>query len=213
MAQKLNYNEKTGKHSFFSVKQKAWHDLGQIIKDYPTSSEAIIHAGLDYTVEKWPMYVYDPKNVVTDEPHVPDNFATIRTDNNQALGVVGKDYHFVQNVDAFAFFTSVVGGKDGILYETAGSLGNGERIFITAKLPDYIHVGRNDCIEKYHFLTTEHDGFGSITAAFTPMRIVCQNTLNAAMRNHTNVVKIRHTQRSRQAQRSAQAVEHHQPFG
>ena len=65
--------------------------------------------------------------------------------------------------------------------------------FITAKLPDYIKVGNNDLIEQYLFLTTSHDGFGSITAAFTPIRIVCNNTLNAALRNHTNAFKIRHT--------------------
>ena len=73
------------------------------------------------------------------------------------------------------------------------SLGKGERIFITAKLPDYIRVGRDDLIEQYLFLTTSHDGYGSITAAFTPVRIVCANTLNAAMRNHSNGIKIRHT--------------------
>jgi phage/plasmid-like protein (TIGR03299 family) len=72
-------------------------------------------------------------------------------------------------------------------------LGNGERIFITAKLPGYIRVGKDDFIEKYLFLTTSHDGFGSITAAFTPIRIVCNNTLNAAMRNQTGAIKIRHT--------------------
>ena len=91
-------------------------------------------------------------------------------------GVVGKDYHIVQNIDAFAFFDSIVGGKDGILYETAGALGKGEKIFITAKLPDYIHVGKSDLIEQYLFLTTSHDGGGSITAAFTPVRIVCNNS-------------------------------------
>jgi phage/plasmid-like protein (TIGR03299 family) len=70
---------------------------------------------------------------------------------------------------------------------------NGERVFITAKLPEYIRVGRDDLIEQYLFLTTSHDGYGSITAAFTPVRVVCQNTLNAAMRNHSNGIKIRHT--------------------
>jgi len=86
-----------------------------------------------------------------------------------------------------------VGGGDGILYKTAGALGNGERVFITAKLPDYIRVGVKDWIEQYLFLTTTHDGLGSITAAFTPIRIVCNNTLNAAMNNHSGAIKIRHT--------------------
>ena len=110
------------------------------------------------------------------------------------MGVVGKDYHIVQNREAFNFFDAIVGGGEGILYETAGALGNGERIFITAKLPDYIRVGNGDDVtEKYIFLTTSHDGSGSITAAFTPIRIVCQNTLNASLRSMTNVVRIKHT--------------------
>ena len=201
MAHNLNYNEQTQKHSFFSVKEKAWHNLGQIITDYPTSAEAIIHAGLNYTVEKRPLFTYDTENntgdpdtdIIIPEIEVPDFYATIRNDTEQVLGVVGKDYEVVQNVNAFEFFDSIVGGKDGILYETAGALGKGERIFITAKLPDYIRVGKDDLIEQYLFLTTSHDGYGSITAAFTPVRIVCANTLNAAMRNHSNGIKIRHT--------------------
>src|SRR5690606_14134757 len=117
-----------------------------------------------------------------------------RTDTDEVLGVVGNDYKIVQNTEAFTFFDAIVGGGDGILYETAGALGNaGQRIFITAKLPDYIRVGREDLIEQYLFLTTSHDGYGSITAAFTPVRVVCNNTLNAALRSTTNCVKIRHT--------------------
>jgi len=199
MAHNLNYNSHTGKHSFFSVKEKAWHNLGQIISDYPTSAEAIKHAGLDYEVEKRPLFTYDTANntgstdLIIPEIEVPNFYATIRTDTEQVLGVVGRDYEVVQNVNAFEFFDSIVGGKDGILYETAGALGNGERIFITAKLPDYIRVGRDDLIEQFLFLTTSHDGYGSISAAFTPVRIVCANTLNAAMRNHSNSIKIRHT--------------------
>ena len=201
MAHQINFNQKTGKDSFMSVKEKAWHNLGQIITDYPTSAEAIIHAGLNYTVEKRPLFTYDTENhtgdpdtdILIPEIEVPDFYATIRNDTEQVLGVVGKDYEVVQNVNAFEFFDSIVGGKDGILYETAGALGKGERIFITAKLPDYIRVGKDDLIEQYLFLTTSHDGYGSITAAFTPVRIVCANTLNAAMRNHSNGIKIRHT--------------------
>lgn len=200
MAHNLNFNEKTNQHSFFSVKEKAWHGLGQIVQDYPTSSEAIKHAGLDYTVEKRKLFTLDNDNqqgdpeetIIVPEIEVPGYFATLRTDTEQVLGVVGKDYEIVQNVDAFSFFDSIVGG-DGIQYETAGALGKGERIFITAKLPGYIKVGNNDLIEQYLFLTTSHDGYGSITAAFTPIRIVCNNTLNAALRNHSNSIKIRHT--------------------
>jgi phage/plasmid-like protein (TIGR03299 family) len=136
---------------------------------------------------------------------VPNFFSTVRTDNDTVLGVVGKDYQIVQNRDAFSFFDSIVGG-DGMLYETAGALGHGERIFITAKLPDYIRVGNDDLIEKYLFLTTSHDGSGSITAAFTPIRIVCANTLNAALRNQTNTVRIRHTSNAKQRLEQAHKV-------
>lgn len=215
MAHNLNFNNRTGKYSFFSVKEKVWHNLGQIVEEHPTSEEAIKFAGLDYEVEKSPLFTkgtglvesQDGLKVSDSELEVPNYFANIRTDNNTVLGVVGKDYHIVQNREAFSFFDSIVGGGNGILYETAGALGNGERIFITAKLPDYIRVGNGDDItEKYIFLTTSHDGSGSITAAFTPIRIVCQNTLNASLKNMSNVVRIRHTSGAKQRLEDAHKV-------
>ncbi|MES2331214.1 MAG: DUF932 domain-containing protein [Bacteroidota bacterium] len=200
MAHQLHFNDLTSQYSFFSVKEKAWHGLGQIVDQYPTSREALQFAGLDYTVEKRQLFTYDNENQAANEETeikipeliVPDYYATVRTDNETVLGVVGKDYEVVQNIDAFSFFDSIVDG-DGIMYETAGALGKGERIFITAKLPGYIRVGSDDCIEKYLFLTTSHDGYGSIMAAFTPIRVCCNNTLNAALRNHSGAIKIRHT--------------------
>ena len=197
MAHNINFNEQTGKHSFFSVNEKPWHNLGQIVSEYPNSKEALTYAGLDYEVVKRKIYTHDGDigkglDFLIRDIEIPDHMTTIRTDTNQVLGVVGKDYEIVQNIDAFSFFDSIVGGE-GIQYETAGALGNGERIFITAKLPSYIKVGKDDLIEQYLFLTTSHDGYGSITAAFTPVRIVCNNTLNAALRNNTNAIKIRHT--------------------
>ncbi|MBN8880541.1 DUF932 domain-containing protein [Chitinophaga sp. 212800010-3] len=215
MAHNLNFNSRTGKYSFFSVQEKAWHGLGQIVQDYPTSEEAIRYAGLDYEVIKSPLFTKGSNIIETSqgievgysELDVPNYFANIRSDNNAVLGVVGKDYHIVQNREAFNFFDAIVGGGDGILYETAGALGNGERIFITAKLPDYIRVGNGDDItEKYIFLTTSHDGSGSITAAFTPIRIVCQNTLNASLRNMSNVVRIKHTSGAKQRLENAHKV-------
>lgn len=195
MAHNLFYNTQTEQHSFFSVKEKAWHGLGQVIDQYPNSAEALKFAGLDYEVIKEDMYTtsFNADGQAMDfTKRVKTHYATIRKDTGDILGVVGKDYQIVQNVEAFSFFDSIVGG-DGIQYETAGALGNGERIFITAKLPDYIKVGKEDLIEQYLFLTTSHDGYGSITAAFTPIRVVCRNTLNAALKNYSNCIKIRHT--------------------
>lgn len=194
-----NINRTNGKDSFFSVKEKAWHSLGQIIEDYPTSEEAIIHAGLDFEVEKRRIFTHNGNenftNVALDMGNVEikNFFATARKDTNQILGIVGSKYEVVQNKSAFVFFDSLVDNSNGIKYETAGALGDGERIFITAKMPDVIKIGRKDIIEEYIFLTTSHDGSGSITAAFTPVRIVCNNTLNMALQNHSNAVFIKHT--------------------
>ncbi|GAA5089308.1 hypothetical protein GCM10023210_13960 [Chryseobacterium ginsengisoli] len=215
MAHNLNFNDNTGKYSFFSVKEKAWHGLGQILEQHPTSEEAIKYAGLDYEVLKKPAFIKgeplsigDNGEIIEGEDMIiPDRFGTYRSDTKQAFATVGSDYHIVQNREAFSFFDAIVGGGDGILYENAGALGNGERIFITAKLPDYIRVGNgDDVVEKYIFLTTSHDGSGSITAAFTPIRIVCQNTLNASLRNMSNVVRIRHTSGAKQRLEDAHKV-------
>jgi len=131
MAHNLNYNDRTGKYSFFSVQEKAWHGLGQIVSEYPTSQQAIVAAGLDYNVVKTPLLTkgqilhYNEQGLETEseEIEVENYFANLRTDNNTVLGVVGKDYQIVQNRDAFGFFDAIVGGDKGILYETAGALG------------------------------------------------------------------------------------------
>jgi phage/plasmid-like protein (TIGR03299 family) len=210
-----NLNSINGKVSFMSVKEKAWHGLGQILENPATSEEAIQEAGLDFTVEKEPVYVpvrklsygttqgidnvlcirEDGKETLyNDSRIVPDRFATFRTDNGHPFGIVGSRYEIVQNRDAFAFFDAIVGEGEAI-YETAGALGDGETIFITAKLPSYIQVGKGveDAISKYLLLTSTHDGSGSIQAMFTPIRVVCNNTLNAALRSNASRVTIRHT--------------------
>ena len=196
MAHNINRNRLTGKDAFFSVKEKAWHGLGQIVQDYPTSAEAIQFAGLDYEVIKEDLYTtsFNADGQPMDfNKRIKTHFATIRKDTGDVLGIVGNKYEVVQNATAFTFFDSLVNDGSGIQYETAGALGNGERIFITAKMPDVIKVGRKDVIEEYIFLTTSHDGSGSIMAAFTPVRIVCNNTLNMALKDHSNAVFIKHT--------------------
>ena len=190
MAHNLNYNEITGKYSFYSLKEKAWHGYGQISDNKLSSREVLIQSQLAYPVDKAPhIYRFPSGNEIISD----NSYYTFRTDTEEILGDgLTADYHVVQNVDAFSFFDSIVNGE-GIIYETAGALGKGERIFITAKLPNYIKVGKDDMIEQYLFLSTSHNGSESITIAFTPVRIVCNNTLNAALGNCSNVIRIKHT--------------------
>lgn len=191
MAHNLNYNEKSKRHAFFSAKEKAWHSLGKVTEGALTSEEAIKEALLDWEVIQEPV-TFGKKHTI-----VPGKFVNVRKDTGMPLGIVGANYEVVQNKDAFAFFDSIVGKKEA-MFETAGALYDGQRIFISAKLPDYIKVAKDDLIEKYLFLTTSHDGSGSIIGAFTPVRVVCNNTLNAALdglkgNNPGPIVRLRHT--------------------
>ena len=113
MAHNLNFNEQTGKHSFFSVNEKPWHNLGQIVTDYPNSREALIFAALDYQVVKRKLYTHDGEinkgmDFLIRDIEIPDYQATIRTDNNQVLGVVGKDYCPVTNSDLSRFVNAII---------------------------------------------------------------------------------------------------------
>ena len=187
MAHNININ-RNGRASFFTVKEKAWHGLGQTLDECPTSEEAIVQAGLDFTVKKTGIIANTPDENV----NIPNKFATYRDDTNEVFGVVGNRYTIVQNKDAFSFFDAIVGEGEAI-YETAGALGAGEVVFITAKLPSYIKVGKGDDVEKYLLLTMSHNGSSAIQAMFTPVRVVCNNTLTAALKGAKNKVTIRHT--------------------
>jgi len=184
-----NLNEKNGKTSFAST-QTAWHGLGQIVEGAMTSKQAIELAGLDYEVAKVPVLMDGSNGFNT---VIPDKFVTLRKDTNEIFGIVGNRYEIVQNRDAFGFFDSIVGGELA-MFETAGAIGKGEKIFITAKMPSFIRIaGTDDITEVYVLLTSTHDGTGAVIAAITPIRVVCQNTLNAALKDTINKVSLRHT--------------------
>jgi phage/plasmid-like protein (TIGR03299 family) len=120
-----------------------------------------------------------------------DSYATVRTDTGDVLGIVGNSYEPVQNRDAFTFFDNLV-GTDEAIYETAGTLGRGERMWILAKLPGYIKVHGNDIVNKYLLLTNSHDGTSHVRVKLTPIRVVCSNTLTSALRG-AGEVQIHHT--------------------
>lgn len=193
MAHNLNTNKKTGKVAFASGNgQVAWHGLGQIVDGSMTAKQAIELAQLNYDVVKVPILASMPNQSM--DMVVPNQFATLRNDTNEVFGVVGSQYEIIQNVEAFNFFDNIV-GEGAAIYETAGALGIGQKIFISAKMPnDIIRInGSDDITEMYVVLTSSHDGSGSIVAMITPVRVVCANTLAIALQGSTNKVKIRHT--------------------
>lgn len=190
MAHKLA--KTNGEVAFASVKEIPWHGLGKIVARRMNASECIQMAGLDYRVDK--ANVFAQINSV--KLKVPDKFATYRADTNDVFDIVGDRYHVVQNEDAFVFFDAIV-GEGKAIYETAGALGKGERVFITAKLPTNIQVGK-DVIDQYLFLTSAHDGNSSIKVAFTPVRIVCNNTLQMALNESKRMIAIRHTSNAKE---------------
>lgn len=173
--------------TMFYTRTKPWHGLGTMVEKAPTSREALEAAGLNWQVIQ--------KNLVTDSGIVVPGFkANLRENDQQVLGVVSDRYKVVQNEEAFAFTDALLG--EGVTYETAGSLQNGRRTWILAKLPArYIISG--DEVTPYLVFMNSHDGSGSIKVAMTPIRVVCQNTLNLALStakrswstNHTGDIK------------------------
>lgn len=147
-----------------------WHGLGTAVAEAPTSAEAIKLAGLDWVVESKPVF--------TDSGiEIPNYKANIRDIDQKVLGVVSNRYQVVQNKDAFDFTDALIG--EGCRYETAGSLCGGKRIFLLARMPESKIL--DDSFENYICFTNSHDGFSSIKAVMTPVRVVCQNTLSLAL--------------------------------
>lgn len=186
MAHQINQNRKKGTWSFASHMELPWHGLGQIVANAMTTKEAIELANLDYEVKRADVQFTAQENVVP----IKGYYATYRTDTNEYLGMVKSRYEIVQNADAFTFFDSIIDSGEAI-FETAGALGRGERIFLLAKLPDDIKIGGED-INKYLLLTNSHDGTSSLLVGLTHTRVVCNNTLQAALRDLTNKVSIDH---------------------
>jgi phage/plasmid-like protein (TIGR03299 family) len=192
-----NLETRNGKTSFVAVGEKAWHGLGQYVDQAMTSEEAIKLGGLDYDVKK-------QKIAVAGGAVIPGFFATVRQDTKDVLGIVSDDYHVIQDREAFSFFDTIIDQGEAI-YQTAGVLGKGEKIFITAKLPSDILV-HGEQVENYLLLTSGHDGKSAIQVGFTSIRVVCNNTLNAALRGLQNKVTILHFSNAKQKLQTASKI-------
>lgn len=176
---------------------RPWHGLGTALDHPATAAEAIKVAGLDWRVDLMPACV--------DGFHIPRAWGVVRMDRREPIAVVGARYAPVQNAEAFTFFDGIV-GEGKAAYETAGALDHGRRIWLLAKLPGDVWITSSDNVGKYLLLTNSHDGGSALRAMFTPIRVVCQNTLLAALDGGKgNGISIRHVGdvlgRAREAQR------------
>ena len=169
--------------TMFSVREKPWHGLGTIVAEAPSSADALRLAGLDWNVVQEPIY--------TDFNEPVEGYrANVRDSDRKVLGVVSDRYKVVQNTDAFSFTDELLG--KGVRYETAGSLQEGKKVWLLARLPrEYIIAGER--ISPYLVFSNTHDGSGSVKVAVTPIRVVCNNTLNLALNTAKRSFSMIHT--------------------
>jgi phage/plasmid-like protein (TIGR03299 family) len=185
-----------GRTEFASALTKGWHDLGQLHDRLMTEKEALTISLCDWLVKKTPV-TYDFFNPVTGEMEqrfVDNKSVVVREDNGLALGVVNDTHMDIQNHE-LAEFVSEVCGQGKAMWDTMGSLGGGKVVFMQVEVEGHLFLkSRPDdkTVKKILFFSS-HDGSKAFTGMITPIRVVCQNTLNAALGKHTNAFKIKHT--------------------
>lgn len=214
MAHNLEINNGVASFAENGRKERAWHRLGQVFDRPMTVEEAITASHADYEVRTLPLVALTPdisehlsedsyampyfKDEVLDAL-IPNKKVTMRMDTMKPLGIVSSTYGVVQNKDAFRFIDTLCSGEVGEhapIIESAGVLGQGERVFITAKFPESIILDNkgDDRVEMYIVFTTSHDGSGAVQCMVTPTRVVCNNTLNYAIRENRGMISLRHSQ-------------------
>ena len=167
----------------FDIKRLAPLDgVGMNVHGAFSSKEVMQRAGLDWSVSSRKLYL-------SDGSPVPGVKANVRSTDNKVLGIVGPDYKIVQNAEAFSFMDQVLG--EGVTYETAGALKGGRRVWVLAHIPgEYKFV--EDKADPYILFSTTHNGSGAIKVCLTPIRVVCMNTLNLAIKTATRSWSIVH---------------------
>lgn len=157
--------------TMFYTREKPWHGLGTRVDSAPSSKDALIYAGLDWKVVQEPIY--------TESREIINGYKTnIRDMDRKVLGVVSDRYKVIQNEEAFSFTDTLLG--EGVRYETAGSLQSGKKVWLLAHMPhEYIIAGER--ISPYLLFCNTHDGTSAIKVCLTPVRVLCNNTLNLAL--------------------------------
>lgn len=189
MAHDLTIRE-DGSAEFFSAVTGAWHKLGTTTESKLTAAEAIKVAQLDWEVEQVPC-LHQGNN--GDLLQVPDNYIVRRKDTLAPLSVMSSRYTPIQNQEVFDFADSIIGEGQAV-WDTAGSLAGGRKIFMQVELEGKLFLNSNpdDTTVKKILFISSHDGSKALQGMITPHRVVCQNSMNAALRNHTNAFKVFH---------------------
>ena len=152
-----------------------WHGLGVRVENDLTPQEMMKAAGLDWEVKKYTLYAeVKGKRVKTDKK------ALIRTSDSALLTTVGSDWNPVQNADAFEFFNEFV-EEGNMEMHTAGSLKNGQMVWALAKVKESFTVFGDDKVDSYLLFSNPHMYGKSIDVRFTPIRVVCNNTLTYSL--------------------------------
>lgn len=172
--------------TMFSVSQKPWHKLGTVVENAPNVHEALVLAGLDWHASLEPAFSARGEALKTQ--------VVRRSDTDQIIGEVGDRYKPLQNVQAFSFFDPFVESGQAS-FETAGSLFGGSKVWIMCKISkDPLVVGSGDEIMPYILLSTSHDGSSAVRVGYTPIRVVCNNTLTMAHgHGSSKLIKVKHS--------------------
>jgi phage/plasmid-like protein (TIGR03299 family) len=184
-------DESRGVAAIFVVGEPAWHGKGKVLTHCLTAAQAIVEAEQDFEVEKWPLSACKPSGAYA--IGADGWFATVRTDVEKVLGIVSGQYKVFQNREAFSFMDEVV-QEGAAVWETAGCLDGGRRVWMLAKIPKEVKVAANDVVNTYALLAMGHDGGMAVHVLPTTTRVVCQNTLNIALGAAAKQLVIRHTQ-------------------
>lgn len=199
-----NIDVTNGVASAAFARQDAWHRLGETLDHNFTAEEAMEAAHLGgWNIRKAPLKIDVSDDLEAREIELPRYYGVVR-DNPivqgqiDALGVVGSAYQPIQNEEHASFLNALV-DESGSHFETAGALDGGRRVFITMRMPDHILVGGVDRVDQYIAAINSHDGTSSFICMVTPVRIVCENTLNAALDGFSPRIRIRHTRGYREA--------------
>jgi phage/plasmid-like protein (TIGR03299 family) len=180
------------------VGEVPWHGLGKLVPSGVHACEMMTAAGLDWQIEKRRARGAKSIRVDAEGRERYSRYEIVRlpksntADEEIVLGIVTDRYEPLQNHEAFGFFDPIV-DQNTARFETAGALGEGERVWVMAKMPDAIRVVRGDECGKYLLLSNTHTGQGAVIVKFTAVRVVCQNTLMLAMEDGQPAFRVRHS--------------------